>query len=192
MTGKVRTYVPLAVFLVIGVFLAIGLTIDSTRVPSPFVDRPLPAFELPTVADPKRNIRPADFRGQVWRLNVWATWCAACREEHEVLMAAAREHGIKIVGLDYKDDRSAALDWLERLGDPYVVSAFDARGRAAIDLGVYGVPETYVIDRGGVVRHKHIGSISFAELRGTILPLVQRLQNRPSGGRASDTRRSAG
>jgi cytochrome c biogenesis protein CcmG/thiol:disulfide interchange protein DsbE len=176
MTGKVRTYVPLAVFLVIGVFLGIGLTIDSTRVPSPFVDRPLPAFELPTVVDPKQNVRPADFRGQVWLLNVWATWCAACREEHEVLMRAAREYDLTIVGLDYKDKRDAALDWFDRLGNPYVVSAFDADGRAAIDLGVYGVPETYVIDRQGIVRRKHIGPISPDQLRDTILPLVRRLE----------------
>lgn len=172
---RLRMFVPLALFGLLAVALGIGLTIDSTRVPSPFIDRELPAFDLSAVADPQRRVRAADFRGEVWLLNVWATWCVACREEHEVLMAAAREHGLTIVGLDYKDKRDAALDWFDRLGNPYVVSAFDADGRAAIDLGVYGVPETFVIDRHGVVRYKYIGPISPGQLHDTILPLVRQL-----------------
>lgn len=177
MRPRLRVFVPLAIFVLMAVLLGIGLTIDSTRVPSPFIDRELPTFDLPAVADPQRRVSSADFRGEVWLLNVWATWCVACREEHEVLMAAAREHGVTIVGLDYKDDRDAALDWFDRLGNPYVVSAFDDDGRAAIELGVYGVPETYVIDRQGVLRHKHIGPISADQLQDTILPLVQRLKD---------------
>ena len=174
---RLRVFLPLAIFLLMAVLLGVGLTIDSTRVPSPFIGREMPAFDLPAVTDPQRRVRPADFRGEVWLLNVWATWCVACREEHEVLMAAARQHGLTIVGLDYKDQRDAALDWFDRLGNPYVVSAFDADGRAAIDLGVYGVPETFVIDRQGIVRYKHIGPISGGQLRDTILPLVRRLES---------------
>lgn len=169
-------FVPLAIFGLMAAFLGVGLTIDSTRVPSPFIGRELPAFDLPTVTDPQRRVRPADFRGDVWLLNVWATWCVACRKEHEVLMTAGRGHGMTIVGLDYKDERDAALDWFDRLGNPYVVSAFDADGRAAIDLGVYGVPETFVIDRHGIVRHKHIGPISADQFHERILPLVRGLE----------------
>lgn len=182
MRPRLRRFVPLSIFVLIAAFLGVGLTIDSTRVPSPFIDREIPAFDLPAVADPQQRVRPGDFRGEVWLLNVWATWCVACREEHEVLMTAAREHGLTIVGLDYKDERDAALDWLDRLGNPYVVSAFDADGRAAIDLGVYGVPETYVIDGRGIIRDKHIGPISPDQLRDRILPLVQRLEAEKAGG----------
>jgi cytochrome c biogenesis protein CcmG/thiol:disulfide interchange protein DsbE len=119
---------------------------------------------------------PADFDGQVWLLNVWATWCAACEQEHPVLMRAAREHGLTLVGLDYKDERAKAIEWLDRRGDPYVVSGFDPEGRVGLDLGVYGAPETYIIDAEGVVRYKHIGPISPKALREDILPRVRDLR----------------
>lgn len=182
MRPRLRRLVPLSIFVLVTAFLGVGLTIDSTRVPSPLVGREIPAFDLPAVKDPQQRVRPGNFRGEAWLLNVWATWCVACREEHEVLMTAAREHGLTIVGLDYKDERDAALDWFDRLGDPYVVSAFDADGRAAIDLGVYGVPETYVIDRHGIIRYKHIGPISPGQLLDRILPLVQRLEAQKTDG----------
>ena len=173
---RLRSLIPLAVFVAIAGLLGVGLTLDADEVPSPLIGKPVPAFELATVRDPQKTFRPSDLKGKVWLLNVWATWCAACREEHDVLMNAAREHGLAIVGLDYKDERAAAIDWLDQLGDPYVTSAFDPKGEVGLDLGVYGVPETYVIDREGITRHKHIGPVSPAQLRETILPLVRELR----------------
>ncbi|MDZ7749306.1 MAG: DsbE family thiol:disulfide interchange protein [Halofilum sp. (in: g-proteobacteria)] len=112
----------------------------------------------------------------MWLLNVWATWCVACRQEHPVLMRAKREHDLTILGLDYKDERPAAVQWLQRHGDPYAMSAYDPEGRVGLDLGVYGVPETYVIDADGVIRYKHIGPVSNEQLDGEIVPLVRELQ----------------
>lgn len=177
MRPRARFVVPLAVFVAIAGLLGVGLTMDPSRVPSPLLDRPIPAFEAPALVDAERTVRPEDFEGEVWLLNVWATWCLACRTEHEILMQAARA-GIPILGLDYKDKRSAAIDWLERLGDPYRVSASDPKGRVGLDLGVYGVPETYVIDAEGIIRHKHIGEMTREDLEETIMPLVERLRGR--------------
>lgn len=168
--------IPLVVFVFVAVLLGVGLTLDSSRVPSPLIDKQIPAFTLSEVSDPTEEVRPDQLRGKVWLLNVWATWCTACKEEHEVLMSAAEDYGVAIVGLNYKDDRDAAVEWLRTLGDPYVATAFDPKGRAGLDLGVYGVPETYVIDRGGIIRHKHIGPISLRELHERILPLVEELE----------------
>lgn len=173
---RARSLIPLAVFVAIAALLGIGLTLDADEVPSPLIGKPVPAFEMPGLHDAQARVRPADYDGQVWLLNVWGTWCAGCRQEHDVLLRAAREHGVPIVGLNYKDERPSAIDWLERLGDPYVASAFDPEGRVGLDLGVYGAPETYVIDAEGVIRHKHIGPLSETELRDTILPLVRELQ----------------
>lgn len=176
MRVQLRYLVPLALFLAIAGVLAIGLTLDSERVPSPLIGKPIPAFALPAVDPPERTVKPSDFRGTTWLLNVWATWCVSCRAEHEVLMEAARRHDLTIVGLDYKDEREAAIEWLHERGNPYVVTAFDPEGRTGIDLGVYGVPETYVVDAGGVIRYKHIGPITLRELRERILPLIDELE----------------
>jgi len=173
---RARYYVPLAVFAAIALLLGIGLVIDNEDVPSPLIGEPVPEFELASIADPGRTVEPGAFEGQVWLLNVWATWCAACKQEHPVLMRAAREHDLTIVGLDYKDERAAASQWLERRGDPYVVSAFDPKGEVGMDLGVYGAPETYIIDADGVVQYKHVGPISPAALRDEILPRVRKLR----------------
>lgn len=173
---RARYLVPLVLFLVIAVFLAVGLTKDPSRVPSPLIGKPVPEFELPRLEAGAGRIGPADMQGSVWLLNIWATWCAGCREEHHVLMEAASRDGVRILGLDYKDERAAALRWLEQHGDPYFASAFDPEGRVGIDLGVYGVPETYVIDADGIIRHKTIGPVSMNDLNQEILPLVRRLQ----------------
>lgn len=167
---RVRSLIPLAIFLGIALLLGVGLTLDADRVPSPLIDKPVPAFELPAVRDNGRTVQPADFEGRVWLLNVWGTWCAGCREEHDTLLKAAREHDLTIVGLNYKDDRDKAVAWLERLGDPYAVSAYDPDGKVGLDLGVYGAPETYIVDGDGIIRYKHIGPISDEDLRETILP----------------------
>jgi cytochrome c biogenesis protein CcmG/thiol:disulfide interchange protein DsbE len=172
--------VPLVLFVVVGVFLAVGLTRDPERVPSPLVGKPVPAFNLPRLAPEAGSIGPQQLRGEVYLLNVWATWCGGCRAEHPVLMEAARREGIRVLGLDYKDERAAARRWLQQRGDPYFASAFDGDGRVGIDLGVYGVPETYVIDARGIIRFKHTGALTRADLNDTIEPLVRRLQEQAS------------
>lgn len=174
---RARYYVPLGLFAAITLLLGIGLAIDNEDVPSPLIGEPVPEFELASITDPARTVAPGEFDGRVWLLNVWATWCAACKQEHPVLMRAAREHGLTIVGLDYKDERAAASQWLERRGDPYVVSAFDPEGEVGMDLGVYGAPETYVVDAQGIIRYKHIGPISPDALRDEILPRVRDLRD---------------
>ena len=173
---RLRYIVPLLLFAIIAVFLAIGLTKDPSRVPSPLIGKPVPAFDLARLRPDEGRIAPTDMKGEVWLLNVWATWCAGCREEHHVLMQAASREGVRILGLDYKDERDAALQWLRQRGDPYFASAYDPQGRVGIDLGVYGVPETYVIDRQGIIRHKTIGPVSMTQLDETIMPLVRCLQ----------------
>jgi len=167
---------PLIIFLVIVGFLAIGLRLDPREVPSPFIGKAAPAFTVPQLHKPETTISPADMKGQVWLLNVWASWCVSCRAEHEVVTRLARTGEVPIVGLNYKDERDAALGWLRRLGDPYKASAVDANGDVGIDWGVYGVPETFVIDQEGVVRHKHIGPLTDQAVTETILPLVRKLK----------------
>lgn len=176
MRVRLHQLIPLIMFLAIAGVLAIGLTLDSDRVPSPLIDKPMPAFTLPVVDSPDSTVSPADFQGSPWLLNVWATWCVSCKAEHDVLMEAARRHDTTIVGLDYKDDREAALEWLRERGDPYVTSAYDPDGRTGIDLGVYGVPETYVVDADGIIRYKHIGPVTREDMRERILPLLSELE----------------
>jgi cytochrome c biogenesis protein CcmG/thiol:disulfide interchange protein DsbE len=167
---------PLIVFLVIAGFLAIGLRLDPREVPSPFIGKPAPPFTLPQLHKPEATISPAEMKGQVWLLNVWASWCTSCRAEHEVVTRLAATGEVPIVGLNYKDERDAALGWLRRLGDPYKASAGDAQGDVGIDWGVYGVPETFVIDKQGIVQHKHIGPVTDKSVSETILPLVRKLK----------------
>jgi cytochrome c biogenesis protein CcmG, thiol:disulfide interchange protein DsbE len=169
-------WLPLALFGLLAVMLGVGLKLKPREVPSPFIGKPAPAFALPQLADATRTLATADMKGRVWVLNVWASWCAPCRDEHPLLVELAREQKLTIVGLNYKDDRRNAQEWLRRLGDPYTVTAVDADGRAAIDFGVYGVPESFVIDRDGVVRFKHVGPLTREVWARDIEPLVRRLQ----------------
>ena len=173
---KARFFVPLAVFLVLAVLLAVGLTLKPREVPSPFIGKPAPAFQRPALHAGQPDFDPAQMKGQVWLLNVWASWCAPCREEHPLLVAAARQNLVPIVGLNYKDEPAAATDWLRKLGDPYKAIAVDRDGRVAIDYGVYGVPETFVIDREGIVRLKHIGPLTPEVWQRDVLPLLARLK----------------
>lgn len=170
-----RFLLPLAAFAVLVVFLAIGLTHDPREVPSPLIGKPAPAFTLPQLHDASKNFSVADMKGQVWLLNVWASWCVSCREEHPVLVEFAKTHAVPVIGLDYKDQVAEAKQWLEKLGNPYTQIAVDSDGRVGIDYGVYGVPETYVIDRQGIIRMKHTGPITPASLAQKILPLVKDL-----------------
>lgn len=173
---KLRLFLPLAAFVVLAAVLGVGLQLNPREVPSPFIGKPAPAFNLPLVHDPQRQISSESLRGKVWLLNVWASWCVACRVEHPVLVDLARLNAVPIYGLNYKDDRRAAMEWLRQFGDPYVASLSDRDGRVGIDYGVYGVPETFVIDRAGVVRHKHIGPVTQEVWERDLLPLVRRLE----------------
>ncbi|MFH0934224.1 MAG: DsbE family thiol:disulfide interchange protein [Pseudomonadota bacterium] len=167
---------PLVIFLVLAGFLFVGLGLNPREVPSPLIDKPAPAFALPQLHEPKKVFSPQDMKGKVWLLNVWASWCVSCREEHPLLVSLAEQKIVPIYGLNYKDKREDALMWLVRGGDPYVLSAADVEGRIGIDYGVYGVPESYVIDKQGVIRYKQIGPVTSQSLRETILPLIAKLE----------------
>jgi cytochrome c biogenesis protein CcmG/thiol:disulfide interchange protein DsbE len=173
---KAKFLIPLLLFVILVGFLAIGLNRDPHEVPSPLIGKVAPAFELPQLADPKKTFSPEGMKGQPWILNVWASWCVACREEHPVLVEMGKLQLAPIIGLDYKDKREDAMAMLASQGNPYVLSAFDASGRVGIDYGVYGVPETYVIDKAGVIRFKHIGPITMDLLNKKIIPLMGELK----------------
>jgi cytochrome c biogenesis protein CcmG, thiol:disulfide interchange protein DsbE len=170
-----RFLLPFGIFLMLLVFLAVGLTLKPSEVPSPLIGKPAPAFELPRLQDPARTLSPNDLRGKVWILNVWASWCVSCRDEHPLLVNLAKSGVVPIYGLNYKDRRDDALAWLARFGNPYAASVSDAEGKVGIDYGVYGVPETYIVDDRGMIRHKHIGPITPEVLEAKILPLVKEL-----------------
>ena len=165
---------PLGLFIVLVGFLAVGLNRDPREVPSPLVGKPAPSFELAQLAEPARTFAPKDMQGKVWLLNVWASWCVSCRQEHPVLVEYSKK-GVPVVGLDYKDQREDGLRWLKQFGDPYLLSAWDGDGRVGIDYGVYGVPETYLIDKTGVIRHKHIGPVTPETMEQKILPMMKEL-----------------
>jgi cytochrome c biogenesis protein CcmG/thiol:disulfide interchange protein DsbE len=171
-----RFLLPLGLFVLVAGFLLVGLKLDPREVPSPLIGKPAPAFSLTQLHEPAKSISEKDLRGQVWVLNVWASWCVSCREEHPLLVELSRRKEVPLYGLNYKDQRGDALRWLAEHGNPYVMSIFDADGRTGIDYGVYGVPETYVIDKAGVIRMKHIGPVTPTVLETKLLPLVKELQ----------------
>ena len=170
-----RYLIPLAIFIVLAVFLGVGLKLNPREVPSPLIGKPAPAFELPLLAEPALRFTAAQMKGQVWVLNVWASWCVPCLAEHPLVTQLARTPGVNLVGLNYKDKAEDAERWLARHGNPYPTIVVDRDGRVGIDYGVYGVPETFVIDRDGVIRHKQIGPITPEALRDDILPLLKKL-----------------
>lgn len=169
---------PLLVFAALAWMLARGLQQGrNEELPSPLVGRALPAFELPVLRPASAAaFSPQQLRGQVWLLNVWASWCTTCREEHPMLMRLSRESAVPLVGFDYQDRPEAGLDWLARMGDPYRLTVTDPQGRTGLDLGVVGVPETFVIDRQGRVRHKLSGPITDEVWHNTLQPLIKELQ----------------
>jgi len=169
---------PFVIFAVLAGFLFIGLGLNPREVPSPLIDKPAPAFTLQQLHDPSQQFSSQDMKGQVWLLNVWASWCVSCRQEHPVLMDLASQNIVPVYGLDYKDKRVDGLAWLRNGGDPYVLSVSDTEGRIGIDYGVYGVPETYVIDKQGVIRYKQIGPVTVQSLKEKILPMVAELQRK--------------
>lgn len=171
-----RYILPFVVFLALAVFLYIGLGLNPHEVPSPLINKPAPAFVLPQLHEPAKQFSTQDMQGKVWLLNVWASWCVTCKEEHPILMGLARQNIVPIMGLDYKDERAAGEAWLRNGGDPYTLSMSDTEGRIGIDYGVYGVPETYLIDKQGVIRYKQIGAVTPKALKENILPLIAELQ----------------
>ena len=166
---------PLALFVVLLGFLGVGLNLNPREVPSPLINKPAPDFALPRLDDPSQTIALKDLAGRVWMLNVWASWGVACREEHPLLVDYSRRATVPLYGLNYKDGRDDALGWLARFGNPYTASMSDTKGLVGIDFGVYGVPETFIIDKQGVVRFKHIGPVTPQVLRERIEPLLKEL-----------------
>lgn len=169
-------YLPLAVYFVLAVILGIGLTLNPREVPSPLIGKAVPEFSLPPVQGRTLGLATADLKGEVALVNVFASWCVACREEHPVLLELGKKGIVPIHGLNYKDKPADAQAWLDALGDPYTRTGADTSGRVGIDWGVYGVPETFVVDRNGLIAYKHIGPITPKALEDTILPLVRKLQ----------------
>ena len=172
---KAKFVIPLILFIVLVGFLAAGLNRDPSEVPSPLINKPAPAFKVPQLADPSKSFSPEEMKGQVWVLNVWASWCIACREEHPMLVEMSKSQVAPLIGLDYKDKRTDAMEMLARQGNPYALSAFDSDGRVGINYGVYGVPETYVIDKTGIIRFKQIGPITKEVLEKSIYPIIAKL-----------------
>ncbi len=172
---KAKALIPLGIFVALVALLGIGLTLNPREIPSPLIDKPAPAFRLPQLQKPEA-LSLDDMRGQVWLLNVWASWCVACREEHETLVEFSRRGVVPLIGLNYKDKQPDALAWLSQHGDPYSTSIVDADGRVGIDYGVYGVPETFLIDRNGRIRYKHIGPLSPASVEKELMPRIRELK----------------
>ncbi|HOX66713.1 MAG TPA: DsbE family thiol:disulfide interchange protein [Burkholderiaceae bacterium] len=172
-----RLLVPLCAFILLGALLGAGLRLKPREIPSPLIGKAAPAFSLPLLSESQRALASADLKGKVWLLNVWASWCTPCREEHPFLVALAREQIVPIYGLNYKDDPRAAQEWIQRLGNPYAESVLDRDGKVGIDYGVYGVPETFVIDRSGVIRFKHVGPLTREVWTRDLLPIVQQLRS---------------
>lgn len=170
-----RYYLPLVLLAAVGGLFWYGLSLNPALVPSPLIGKPAPAFELSRLDDPARTLTQAALEGEVTMVHVWATWCVSCRAEHPLIMELSRRGLVPIVGLNYRDDRGAALRWLRTLGDPYAYTLFDGAGNVAIDWGVYGTPETFIVDRDGVIRFKHVGPLTRELVEAELVPLLARL-----------------
>ncbi|MBN1378672.1 MAG: DsbE family thiol:disulfide interchange protein [Gammaproteobacteria bacterium] len=173
-----RFTLPLMGFGLLVLILAIGLTQDPSEVPSPLIGKPAPEFELPRLHDPSQNLSLADLKGEITLLNVWASWCESCRVEHPFISEIAASGAVAVYGLNYKDERGEALKWLKALGDPYQAIAVDQDGRVAIDFGVYGAPESYLLDQNGVIVYKKIGPITARDWKEDVSPLIQQLRDK--------------
>jgi cytochrome c biogenesis protein CcmG/thiol:disulfide interchange protein DsbE len=171
-----RFLIPLGAFVLLVGFLYVGLRLNPREVPSPLVGKPAPDFTLARLDSPSDQFSSVSMHGKVWMLNVWASWCVACREEHALLVDIARQGKYNIVGLDYKDQAADAKQWLQQFGNPYQLAIMDPDGRVGIDYGVYGVPETFIIDKLGVVRHKVIGPITPDIMTRTVAPMIAELE----------------
>jgi cytochrome c biogenesis protein CcmG, thiol:disulfide interchange protein DsbE len=171
-----KAYIPLGIFVVLLGFLAVGLTLKPHEIPSPLIGKPAPNFTAPVLGKPNESFSNKDMLGQVWLLNTWASWCVACRVEHPLLVEFVKTNPLPIIGLDYKDKEADGLQWLARFGNPYTHTIVDADGRIGIDFGVYGVPESFLIDKQGIIRYKQIGPFTEEALRDKLVPLIKQLQ----------------
>lgn len=172
----IKFVLPLVLFIVLAIFLAVGLKLNPKDIPSPLVDKPAPVFSAPKLNMQEQKLVSNDLKGKVWLFNVWASWCVSCREEHPVLNQLAQKQAVTIIGLNYKDKPEDAKQWLTTLGNPYSDSIMDQDGRIGLDWGVYGVPETFVIDKKGIVRYKHTGPVKADDIEQIFLPLITRLE----------------
>lgn len=172
----IRRFLPLILFGVLALLLLVGLGLKPSMVNSPLINKAAPGFTLPTLHEPNTVFSVEQMKGQVWLLNVWASWCVSCRQEHPLLMDLSKRNEVALYGLNYKDERNDGTRWLQQFGNPYVMSAFDLDGRVGINFGVYGVPETFVIDKAGIIRHKVIGPVSHQSLKSCVIPLVRVLK----------------
>lgn len=172
---KRKFLIPLLIFVPLLLLLGVGLKHDPREVPSPLIGKPAPAFDLAQLDDPAKRLSPEALKGKPWLLSVWASWCTSCQQEHPLLVDLAKRGEVTIVGLDYKDEPAEAKAWLQRWGNPYSLTVSDRDGRVGINYGVYGVPETYVIDRAGVIRYKHIGPLTPEVIDGKLLPMMRRM-----------------
>jgi cytochrome c biogenesis protein CcmG/thiol:disulfide interchange protein DsbE len=180
MNRYLRYSVPLIIFGIIAAFLFKGLGMNPREIPSPLIGKSVPEFSLPSVESADTLINNQNLKGKIYLLNVWATWCVSCRAEHETLVRLARSGKVEIVGLNWKDERVKAQAWLQQLGDPYTVNIFDQKGRTAIDLGVYGAPETFLVDGDGIIHYKHAGPVTMALFNDTLLPMINDLKAKGS------------
>jgi cytochrome c biogenesis protein CcmG/thiol:disulfide interchange protein DsbE len=171
-----KRLIPLLIFIAIAAVLGVGLTLNPTVVPSPLIGKPAPEFTAPTLYEPEKTISRADLVGEVVAVNVFASWCVACRDEHPYIMALADQYQVPVYGLNYKDTREAGIGWLQEMGDAYTGIIYDPKGRVGLDWGVYGVPETFILDRQGVIRYKRIGAVDARILREEMLPLIEKLR----------------
>ena len=174
----IKFLTPAIIFLLLAGFLYVGLYKDPSLVPSPLVGKPIPTFAASTLRDANRIVTDKDLQGRIALINVWATWCPACKHEHGTLVHLAEEVGVPIYGLNYKDDRGSAIQWLQDYGDPYVLNIFDENGRIGIDFGVYGAPETFLIDKTGVIRYKLVGIMTPQVWQTTFVPLINQMTNK--------------
>lgn len=168
-------WLPIAIFGALVALLGVGLTLNPREVPSPLIGKAAPHFELPLLLEAAKTLTPADMKGKVWMFNVWASWCTSCRQEHAVIAELAKSGVVPVYGLNYKDTREDGMEYLAKLGNPYKLIAYDPQGRVGLDYGVYGTPETYVIDKQGVIRYKRIGPLTPQIIKQKIIPLVHEL-----------------
>lgn len=183
---NLKLFIPFAVFVVLAVVLLRGLERDPSHLPSALIDQPVPAFSLPNLLEPGERVSEEVFQGHVSLLNVWATWCPSCRVEHGFLNRLS-EQGVRIIGMDYKDEDAAARRWLEELGNPYAVTFADRDGTLGVDLGVFGAPETYLVDSEGVIRAKHVGVMNdkvWAEMGEQYRALLEEAGGEPAASAA--------
>ncbi len=176
--SRMRYLIPLFLFLIMAGFLFKGLFMNPRHIPSVLIDKPVPEFSLPTLYNPEKFVSAADMKGKVWLLNVWASWCAACRAEHQVLNTIAGMGIVDIIGLDYKDEAVDGKRWLQQLGNPYKEVLVDKSGRVGIDFGVYGVPESFLIDAEGIIRHKFTGPIDYPDIKEVLIPKLNEIRGK--------------